>query len=57
MQPLFWKRPLPAWVYPTVVVLIFVAGIGAGMISGHWHTSLSYSDYQRLFPLVPHLSH
>lgn len=57
MQPVFWKRPLPAWVFPTVVVLIFVAGIGAGMASGHWHSTLSYADYQRLIPLVPYLSH
>ncbi|MDD2310763.1 MAG: 4Fe-4S binding protein [Desulfuromonadaceae bacterium] len=57
MQPLFWKQPLPAWVYPAVVVLIFMAGIGAGMAGGHWHSSLNYSDYQRLIPLVPYLSH
>jgi polyferredoxin len=57
MQPVFWKRPLPVWVFPAVVVLIFVTGIGAGMVSGHWHSSLSYADYQRLIPLVTHLSH
>lgn len=57
MQPVFWKRPLPVWVYPAVVVLIFMAGIAAGMISGHWNSSLSYADYQRLIPLVPYLSH
>lgn len=57
MQPAFWKRPLPVWGYPAAVVLIFIAGIGAGMVSGHWHSSLSYADYQRLIPLVPYLSH
>jgi hypothetical protein len=57
MQPLFWKQPLPAWVYPAVVVLIFMAGIGAGMAGRHWHSSLSYSDYQQLIPLVPYLNH
>ncbi|MGB9080180.1 MAG: 4Fe-4S binding protein, partial [Desulfuromonadaceae bacterium] len=57
MQPVFWKQPLPVWVFPAVVVLIFMAGIGAGMVSGHWYSSLSYADYQRLIPLVPHLSH
>jgi len=57
MQPVFWKRPLPVWVFPAAVVLIFMAGIGAGMVSGHWQSSLGYADYQRLIPLVPYLSH
>lgn len=57
MQPLFWKRPLPVGIYPTVVVLIFMAGVGAGMVNGSWQTSLSYADYQRLLALVPYLSH
>lgn len=57
MQPVFWKRPLKVWVFPTVVVFIFMAAIGAGMVSGHWHSSLNYADYQRLIPLVPYLSH
>jgi ferredoxin len=57
MQPVFWRRPLPVWVFPTVVVLIFMAGIAAGMASGHWNSSLSYADYQRLITLVPYLSH
>ena len=57
MQPVFWKRPLPAWVFPAVVIFVFMAGIGAGMASGNWHSSLTYSDYQRLIPLVPYLSH
>jgi hypothetical protein len=57
MRPVFWKRPLAAWVFPAVVVLLFVVGIGAGMVSGHWHSSLGYADYQRLIPLLPTLSH
>jgi polyferredoxin len=57
MQPVFWKQPLPAWVYPATVVFIFMAGIGAGMITGHWQTSLSFADYQRLIPLVKSLRH
>jgi polyferredoxin len=57
MQPIFWKRPLPVWVYPAVVLLIFFTGIGTGMVSGNWYSSLSYADYQRLLPLVPYLSH
>jgi polyferredoxin len=57
MQPVFWKRPLSVWVFPAVVVCIFMLGIGAGMASGHWYSSLSYADYQQLIPLVPYLSH
>lgn len=57
MQPIFRKQPLPIWVYPVVVALIFTTGIGAGMASGHWNSSLDYADYQRLVPLVPYLSH
>lgn len=57
MQPAFRKRPVPMWVFPVVVVVVFMGGIGAGMVSGHWHSSLNYADYQRLIPLVPYLSH
>ena len=57
MQPALWKRPLPVWVFPAVVVFIFMTGTGAGMVSGHWQSSLSCSDYQRLIPLVRNLSH
>jgi polyferredoxin len=57
MQPAFWKWLLPVWAFPAVVVLIFMLGIGVGMAGGHWHSSLSYADYQRLIPLVPYLSH
>jgi hypothetical protein len=57
MQPVFWIRPLSIWVFPAVVVLVFAAGITAGMVSGHWNSSLSYADYQRLVPLVKNLTH
>ncbi|NVN91002.1 MAG: 4Fe-4S binding protein [Desulfuromonadales bacterium] len=57
MQPCFRKRPVPVWLFPAVVVLTFSVGIGVGMVSGHWHSSLSYADYQQLIPLVPYLSH
>lgn len=57
IRPAFWKRPLPVWVFPALVVLSFSMGIAAGMVSGHWHSSLSYADYRQLIPLVPYLSH
>lgn len=53
----FWSRPMPVWVFPAAVVLLFAAGIGAGMATGHWQSSLTYDDYRRLIPMVPYLSH
>jgi polyferredoxin len=57
MRPAFWTQPLAVWVFPAAVVCIFMAGIGTGMASGHWRSSLSYADYQRLIPLVRNLGH
>lgn len=57
MAPPFWRRPLPAWAFPALVVLLFAAGIGTGMATGHWNSSLSVDDYRRLIPMVPYLSH
>ena len=57
MCPAFWQQPLPIWVFPVVVLSLFMAAIVVGMLSGHWRSSLSYEDYQRLLPLVPYLSH
>lgn len=51
------KRPLARWGFPLLVLGIFTLGVGSGMLSGHWQTSLSYSDYQRLIPLIPLLDH
>lgn len=57
MQPVIGKRRLPVWVYPSVVIITFVAAIGVGMLSGHWTSSLTYSDYRQLVPLLPYLNH
>lgn len=57
MAPPFWRRPLPAWSFPALVVLLFAAGVGAGMATGHWQSSLTYDDYRQLIPMVPYLSH
>lgn len=57
MRPVFWQQPLPVWVFPAVALSLFMAAIVVGMVSGHWHSSLGYGDYQRLLPLVPYLSH
>lgn len=57
MQPLFWKRPLPVWVFPAVLLLIFTGTIALGMVSGHWQSSLTPADYRQLIPRVPYLNH
>ena len=52
-----FKQGLPRWVFPSLVLMIFSVGVAGGMLSGHWQTSLTYNDYQRLIPLIPFLSH
>lgn len=46
------QRPLPRWAFPLLVVVLYSGGVAAGMLSGHWQSSLSYDDYLRL---IPHL--
>lgn len=43
-------KPLPRWVFPVVVVGLYVTGVAVGMVSGHWQTSLTYDDYMYLIP-------
>ena len=57
MAPPLWRRPLPAWVFPATVVILFFAGIGTGMGTGNWQGSLKYGDYLRLIPIAPYLGH
>lgn len=57
MAPPFWARPLPRWVFPVLVLAIYSGGITLGMATGHWNSSLSYEDYQRLIPMASILSH
>lgn len=57
MSPPFRKQAMPAWFFPCLVIITFAVGIGAGMISGHWNSVLTYADYQRLIAIAPQLSH
>ena len=57
MQPFFWNKPLSKWIFPLVLVFIFMTVIVAGMLGGNWYTSLRFTDYQQLIPLVPYLRH
>lgn len=52
-----FNKPLPRAAFPLLVLAIFSLGVAGGMLSGHWQTSLTYVDYQRLIPLIPLLSH
>lgn len=53
----FWRRPLPGWLFALLVVSLFAGGVLLGMLSGHWDSSLTPADYQRLIPLATRLSH
>ena len=53
----FWQRPLPGWGFALLVLLIFAGGIGAGMLTGHWESSLTTQDYQQLIPFASRLGH
>jgi len=53
----FWNRPLPAWVFPVFVLTVFAIGVGWGMASGHWHTSLTSTDYKTLISMADRIGH
>lgn len=45
----------PRWGFPLLVLGIYTSGVLIGMISGHWHSSLTYNDYQQLIPQLHRL--
>ncbi len=51
------RKPLPRWVFPLVLLTLYVGGVGIGMASGHWHSALRYQDYQYLIPMIDQFSH
>lgn len=53
----FWHRPLPIWSFALVVLILFSGGVLVGMLSGHWESSLTYNDFQRLIPMATRLGH
>jgi ferredoxin len=50
-------RAFPWWGFAALVVLLFAIGVGAGMLSGHWESSLTGEDYRRLIPLADRFGH
>jgi polyferredoxin len=57
MSPPGVKGALPARLFPAFVLLVYMVGIGAGMLSGNWQTSLTESDYRGLIKITDRLSH
>ncbi len=57
MNTPFHGKFAPSWVFPVLALSIYAGGIFIGMATGHWETSLTYQDYQRLIPMIPYLSH
>jgi len=57
LQVSLWRRPLPAWLFTLLVVVVFASGVVAGHIGGQWQSSLDYADYQRLVPMAQSIGH
>ncbi|MDT8440747.1 MAG: 4Fe-4S binding protein [Desulfuromonadales bacterium] len=51
------RWPISGRLFVGLVALLFSGGVLTGMLSGHWQTSLSYDDYQRLIPLAAFFGH
>lgn len=52
MKPPFYRRFLSSWSFAALVLALFFGGVGFGMLTGHWQTSLGYQDYMRLVPMA-----
>ncbi len=57
LAPPFGLRPLPARWTALLVAATFAGGILIGMLSGHWQSALSDSDYRLLIPLAGRFGH
>jgi len=55
LQISVWKRPLPAWGFALLVVLLFSGGVMLGKATGHWQTNLTPAGYRQLVPLADRL--
>jgi polyferredoxin len=57
MAPPLLRRRLPAWVFPVTVVCLFAVGVGSGMLTGYWQSSLTFDDYRLLIPMATMFGH
>jgi len=55
MAPKFWTSNFPRWAFPALALGLYAAGVALGIASGHWHSSLTYADYQGLMPMLNRL--
>jgi polyferredoxin len=52
------RRPsLSPWILPALLLGSFLAAVVVAQATGHWDTSITYSEYARLIPAAPGLSH
>jgi polyferredoxin len=42
-------RPVPSWVFGTLIMAVFIAVTGLAMLTGHWQNSLSRGEYKARF--------
>ena len=45
-------RPVPNWVFGTLVVGVFVALTGLAIVTGHWQNGITKDEYQRRFQQI-----
>jgi polyferredoxin len=43
------SKPIPSWVFGTLVVFVFVALTGLAMLTGHWQNGISQAEYLQQF--------
>lgn len=48
---------LPAKAFAVLVVAMFVGGTLVGRATGHWHSGIERSEYQRLLQVLPYIDH
>jgi len=53
----FWNKPVRRLRFVLVVLVLFGGGVLTGMMTDHWQTSLTYSDYQKLIPMASRFNH
>jgi polyferredoxin len=46
------RTAIGPYMYPAVLLLIFCLIIGAGCLSGHWHSRISNAEYRELIPAI-----
>ncbi len=46
------RRHWPGWAFAALVLVLFLAGVGTGMATGHWQGALNAGTYRWLIPLA-----